>query len=309
MIGIYKITNLINGKSYIGQSVNIKKRWQVHCCVARTNSSNAPIHCALRKYGKNSFIFEILEECDQSKLDEKEIYWINYYNTLCPNGYNILCGGNQGGVAYDYNEIYELWQQGYLAKEIEKIIGCGDVVITSALRAFHISEHEVKSRSQSKVKKYVALDPFTKEPLKIFRGQNSISLFFKKYGYEDYEKSGCINYALDTGNRQYGYYWQVLNENNCPKIEISDEEFLKKKKEQKKYFSPEEKEKLSLRMRTVERPTRDELKKLIRTTPFTTIGKIYSVSDNAIKKWCDRYGLPRKKNEIVSYSDEEWELI
>lgn len=74
-------------------------------------------------------------------------------------------------------------------------------------------------------------------------------------------------------------------------------------------YSQEEKEKLSLQRRTVERPTRDELKEMIRTIPFTTIGKMYSVSDNAIKKWCDRYGLPRKKREILSYTDEEWELI
>lgn len=55
--------------------------------------------------------------------------------------------------------------------------------------------------------------------------------------------------------------------------------------------------------------SREELKKLIRTTPFTTIGKQYGVTDNAVRKWCDKYNLPRKVKEIKSYSDEEWELI
>lgn len=54
---------------------------------------------------------------------------------------------------------------------------------------------------------------------------------------------------------------------------------------------------------------REELKQLIRSTPFTTIGKKYNVSDNAIRKWCDKYNLPRKVSEIKKYSDEEWELI
>ena len=61
--------------------------------------------------------------------------------------------------------------------------------------------------------------------------------------------------------------------------------------------------------RMVERPSREELKNLIRTTSFLQIGKTYNVSDNAVRKWCDNYGLPRKSSEIKSYSDEKWEKI
>lgn len=52
--------------------------------------------------------------------------------------------------------------------------------------------------------------------------------------------------------------------------------------------------------------TRIELKKLIRNTPFTSIGKLYNVSDNAVRKWCIKYNLPSKKKEINKYTDEEW---
>ena len=55
--------------------------------------------------------------------------------------------------------------------------------------------------------------------------------------------------------------------------------------------------------------TREELKDLIRIKPFTKIGEQYQVSDNAIRKWCDKYNLPRKATDIKKYSDEEWELI
>lgn len=58
-----------------------------------------------------------------------------------------------------------------------------------------------------------------------------------------------------------------------------------------------------------QRPNRDELKFLIRTLSFTAIGKQYNVSDNAVRKWCDSYNLPRKIKDIKSYSDEEWEKI
>ena len=55
--------------------------------------------------------------------------------------------------------------------------------------------------------------------------------------------------------------------------------------------------------------SRDELKELIRNKPFTKIGEMYLVSDNAVKKWCDKYNLPRKKKDINTFSDNEWELV
>ena len=61
--------------------------------------------------------------------------------------------------------------------------------------------------------------------------------------------------------------------------------------------------------RKTERPEREILKQLIREKPFTEIGKEFGVTDNAIRKWCDSYSLPRKKTEINKYTQEEWELI
>ena len=61
--------------------------------------------------------------------------------------------------------------------------------------------------------------------------------------------------------------------------------------------------------RKAERPDRETLKSLIRTTPFTTIGKNYNVTDNTIRKWCKAYNLPHKSSEIKNISDVDWELI
>lgn len=61
--------------------------------------------------------------------------------------------------------------------------------------------------------------------------------------------------------------------------------------------------------RQTDRPSRDELKALIRTTPFITIGKKYNVTDNAVRKWCDSYKLPRRVGDIQKFSEEEWENI
>lgn len=65
----------------------------------------------------------------------------------------------------------------------------------------------------------------------------------------------------------------------------------------------------NLSSRTVERPDREQLKDMIRSTPFTTIAAQFGVTDNAIRKWCDQYNLPRKKSDIKNYSDQEWEMV
>lgn len=56
-------------------------------------------------------------------------------------------------------------------------------------------------------------------------------------------------------------------------------------------------------------PERDELKSLIRTIPFIQIGKQFGVSDNAVRKWCDKYNLPRRSGDIKQYTEEEWDLL
>ena len=62
-------------------------------------------------------------------------------------------------------------------------------------------------------------------------------------------------------------------------------------------------------IRSEQIPVRGELKEMIRTMPFTVIGKKFNVSDNAVRKWCDKYNLPKTKSEINKISDEEWKDI
>ena len=85
MIGIYKIENLLNHKCYIGQSIHIERRWKEHC----QKSTKSVISQAIKKYGKENFSFQILEECEIDELAEKEIAYIHKFNSIIPNGYNV----------------------------------------------------------------------------------------------------------------------------------------------------------------------------------------------------------------------------
>lgn len=99
MIGIYKITNKNTGKSYIGQSNDIERRFKEHQIVG--TKSRIPVDIAIQKYGKDAFTYEIVELCSIEQLNEKEEYWIQFYNTF-NNGYNCNPGGNQASIG-EYN--------------------------------------------------------------------------------------------------------------------------------------------------------------------------------------------------------------
>jgi hypothetical protein len=89
--GIYKITNLINGKFYIGQSIDINYRFYEHIIGVGLNHNSA-IDAAIKKYGKENFSYEILEKCDKADVFERERYWAEtVYGGQCyaPLGYNI----------------------------------------------------------------------------------------------------------------------------------------------------------------------------------------------------------------------------
>lgn len=101
MIGIYKIENLVNGKVYIGQSVDIKKRWCEHKYELNNNiHPNIYLQNSWNKYGKENFNYTILELCSLDNLNFKEVYWIDAYKSYDKNyGYNMTVGGD-GCIAY-----------------------------------------------------------------------------------------------------------------------------------------------------------------------------------------------------------------
>ncbi len=189
--GIYLIRNNINNKCYVGQSINIMRRWWEHKSRAfdcNNNCYDKPLYNAIRKYGIEAFSLEILEECSEDQLNEKEYYYIQKNHALVPYGYNILESSDR-----TITETYHC-------------INCGKIISKST-----------KSHLCRK----------------------------------------CYNITL----------------------------------------------------RETEWPNRELLKHLIRTKSFLEIGRMFNVTDNAIRKWCDYYFLPRKKSEIKNYSDEQWELI
>jgi len=299
--GIYVITNLLNDKRYVGQTISFYHRWNQH----KSKNPEQQIGKDIQKYGRENFKFEIIEKCKIEELDEKEDYWIKKLNTIIPYGYNIKYGGINGST-YNYKAIAEDWKNGYYCKDLEEKYQCEDNVIHKALILNGISQDEIYKRGEkNNCISIVAFDIETNEPLKLFYSACEAQRFF------NVNNNNFFIEAIKNNYNCYGYYWDYANENNLPEKELNTEEFLKfqKIKENNYIRTSEFKEKMSIKNRTVERPNREEFKKIIREKSFLQIGKIFGVSDNAIRKWCNYYNLPRHKREINNMTDEEWELI
>lgn len=250
MTGIYVITNTMNGKKYVGQSINISQRWRAHR--TRYQTEDGPLYRAMRKYGLDAFTFEILVECDKADLNDLEQYWIGIYQSNNPDfGYNLTAGGDAPAEInfkisdQEVLQIYDLLRGGVTQQEIAE--------------KFHISQQEVSLLNLGETRPQIGIS------------------------YPIIDTSRKIYYCVDCGREiSFGAC-------RCKSCEAA--------------------RRLRDRVRKTKRPPREELKIKLRISNFSAIGRDYGVTDNAVRKWCDFYNLPRRTTDIKRMSDLEWSQI
>ena len=139
---IYMIYNDVNDKVYIGQTKQpLKDRWYIHQYNAKNKVHDYYIYRAMNYHGIDKFHIKELERCPNEQLNEKEIYYIEKYNSFAPNGYNSTKGGD-GVQRYDYKEII----QHYLncnenISECMRKYGYAYVTIRNAMLEFNMKPH------------------------------------------------------------------------------------------------------------------------------------------------------------------------
>lgn len=260
MTGIYKITNKVNDHAYIGQSVNIGRRWSAHRgkpFEVGCDEYETPLYRAIRKYGLDNFSFEVLEECKVDQLNAREKYWIGYYDTFF-SGYNQGIGGNTKRTFADKEKIigiiHDLETTNLLHREIAE--------------KYSISVEMVQGINTGRYWKYDREYPIQNR----YRRPASKKLINPRKISS--EPSVCVDCGVQISN----------GATRCLPC-------------------------ANLASRKVERPTRDQLKSEIKNNSFSSLGRKYKVTDNAIRKWCISYSLPSKTKEIKQYTEEEWERL
>ena len=139
MIGIYKITNLITNKIYIGQSVDIERRWKQHIESSKdpTNSSYYnQLYTDFRYYGINNFSFEVLETIDRKDkklLNELELKYMKKFDTL-KSGYNIAAAAGQSICLEDIDTEERLFFSSF--ESVEKWLHAKNITTGKKLKHF-----------------------------------------------------------------------------------------------------------------------------------------------------------------------------
>lgn len=148
---IYKITNSINGKIYVGQTFrDVQERFKEHLRMGRKDKVGykSLLYYAIKKYGKDAFSVDTLEECPDELLNDREAYWIKTLDTQ-KQGYNISLAV-QKGSKYRISDIATLWEEGYCAKEIAKTVGISKQIVLDRLHDCGITSKDIMSRGNTK---------------------------------------------------------------------------------------------------------------------------------------------------------------
>lgn len=207
--GIYKIKNMINGKVYVGQSVDIEQRWRQHTQYCNNDNRNSShLYKSMKKYGIDNFEFSIICEVPESSLDQYEISYIKYYETTNSNkGYNKTHGGANGRLSEETKKKISAANKGKKRTEEEK----QKMSNIQKNRSPEIAKRAgLKLRGRQSPNKGVPHTEEAKQKIKIARSKQIITEEHKqnmskaqkgrKHSEETKKKIGCSNKGKVVSN-------------------------------------------------------------------------------------------------------------
>ena len=207
MAYIYKITNDINNKVYIGKTeFSIEKRFKEHCQDAfRDRNEKRPLYSAMRKYGIEHFHIELIEETDNP--EEREIYWIEALKTF-KLGYNATKGGD-GRKYIDYDLVISTYKEvGNMRKTAEIL----NIDFSSVFNILHNKNIEIIPTQQVLSKAVAMIE--NEEIKKVFSSAIEAGKYIVEIGVSKADPVGVKSHIVQVCNGKrktaYGYKWKYI---------------------------------------------------------------------------------------------------
>lgn len=205
---IYKITNQINNKIYIGKTSlpSIIDRWKEHVSDSKSrNKEKRPLYEAFKKYGIENFTIEEIEEVKtDDEACNREIYWIKKLNTYIgfdnSNGYNATLGGDSRRI-YDYKELAQAYLELGTIKAVKEKYHCDAQTVSLACK-----ENNIKIKRAVNQKRIKRIDD--KNEIKIYSSVTEAAKDFPNKAIETARKN--ISRALNAKTKAYGYHWELI---------------------------------------------------------------------------------------------------
>ena len=215
---IYKITNLINNKIYIGQTTrSLEERWRLH---KRSKSCRA-IYSAILKYGINNFKIETVCEClTIEELNIKESEYIQLYKSISPNGYNLRGGGNNNFLSEETKLKISNANKGQISWCAGKKLGPKSELIKQKISQAKLGKCPNVSK-EGKIKQLNALLSYTKSKRKSVISEckttGIITIYQSivdatKEGFSQSEISKCCKFEFKKYSHK-NKYWKFYNDN------------------------------------------------------------------------------------------------
>jgi group I intron endonuclease len=221
MAHIYKITNLVNQKIYIGKTnyEHIQDRWYEHLKdFCKPTEEKRPLYKAMQKYGVKNFVIELIETVETDEIAcEREKFWIEYYRSYVGfpdcNGYNATLGGD--GKSYISEQEKQEICQYYLSigqvKKTAQYFSHSEDTISKILREHNIKVNYIQHNDIE------MRDLKTKELIKTFVNQCEAGRWLQEQGLTSSDNVRGISYIIGRavkGERKsaYGYAWNKKSE-------------------------------------------------------------------------------------------------
>lgn len=209
---IYKITNNINNKCYIGQTIKTpEERWKEHKQHAfgtHANDVNKSLYKAMRKYGIENFSFEVLQNNIETyeQLDKAEIYWIDFYNSFV-KGYNETFGGQQYHKILPNEEIIQDYYKTKSARKTALNFGIDHSTVDNILNSNNIPRFSFRQAAGQKIR--VSKNDFIKE----FDSVKDCAEWFVENNICKTKNVESARTGLKNARAKTGYYYGYLIEN------------------------------------------------------------------------------------------------
>ena len=213
---IYKITNTLNGKMYIGKTnFTIEKRWREHCQDSQKETlQKRPLYSAMKKYGIENFSIEEIEQLETpQQAEEREKYWIEYYGSF-KNGYNATIGGD-GRTYIDYQVVYETYNQLKNCKKVSEKLNIDYGYVCLILKSHGIQlTQPIESLKNINQPKLINMYDLQENYLQTFSSASDAARWCVENNFSKRLTSGVRSHIIDCANGKrktaYQHKWRYV---------------------------------------------------------------------------------------------------